>query len=249
MPEFAIPALQVRVARNHAAMSQQAARIIVSQLKQKPDLLLCASAGNTPGQTYQCLAQEFTRRSRLFARLRVIQIDEWGGLPRGSSATCEADLRSKLISPLQIRADRFAGFRSDADEPDAECCRISQWLVAKGPIDICILGLGLNGHVAMNEPAASSNPCAHVVKLAPSSRRHAMLRGLARKPAYGLTLGLGDILQSRKILLLVSGKNKRAALKRLMCPKVTSRFPASFLWLHSDATVLCDQEAANGLTI
>jgi galactosamine-6-phosphate isomerase len=122
-------------------------------------------------------------------------------------------------------------------------------LAAKGPIDICILGLGLNGHVAMNEPAAASNPSTHVAKLAPSSRKHGMLRGLARKPAYGLTLGLGDILQSRKILLLVSGNNKRAALKRLMCPEVTSRFPASFLWLHSDATVLCDQEVANGLTI
>jgi galactosamine-6-phosphate isomerase len=249
MPELATPKLQIRVARNHAAMSRQAASIIVTDLEKKPDLLLCASAGGTPGETYQYLAEEYTRRCGLFGRLRVIQIDEWGGLPRGSAATCEADLRSKLISPLQIGADRFAGFKSDTDEPGAECRRISKWLAVKGPIDICILGLGLNGHVAMNEPAPAANPAAHVAKLAPSSRNHGMLKGLARKPSFGLTLGLGDILQSRKILLLVSGKNKRAALKRLLTPEVTSRFPASFLWLHSDATVLCDQEAAHGLTI
>jgi galactosamine-6-phosphate isomerase len=249
MPETVTPGLQVRVAKSHAGMSKQAARIIVAELKKKPDLLLCASAGGTPGETYQFLAQEFARRSGLFARLSVIQIDEWAGLPRGSSASCEADLRLKLISPLQIRAGRFAGFRSDADEPAAECRRISQWLESRGPIDICILGLGLNGHVAMNEPAAASNPSAHVAKLAAISRKHGMLRDLARKPSYGMTLGLGEILQSRKILLLVSGKNKRAALKHLMRPEVTSRFPASFLWLHSDATVLCDEEAANGLTI
>ena len=242
-------ALQICVAGNYQALGEQAAKVILSAIKRKPNLLLCASAGGSPNATYQYLAGIYARQPRLFIRLRVIQIDEWGGLPRRSPATCEADLRLKLLSPLHIGADRFVGFRSDATEPEAECCRVSKWLAVKGPIDICILGLGLNGHVAMNEPASAANPRAHVAKLARRSRNHGMLRDLVRKPTYGLTLGFGEILQSKKILLLVSGKEKRIALRRLMIPEVTSRFPASFLWLHSDATVLCDQEAANGLTI
>jgi galactosamine-6-phosphate isomerase len=157
------------------------------------------------------------------------------------------DLRQKLLSPLRLGPDRFVGFRTDASEPETECRRISRWLVANGPIDICILGLGYNGHVAMNEPSSAGIPRAHVAKLALISRNHAMLKGLARKPTYGLTLGLGEILQSRKILLLVSGKQKRTALRRLMTPEVTPRFPASFLWLHPDATVFCDREAADKL--
>ena len=249
MPTRAAPALQVCITRDHDAMSKQAASIIVADLKKKPDLLLCASAGATPGQTYTYLAREYARGSKVFDKLRVIQIDEWGGLPKRSPASCETYLRSKLISPLRIGDDRFVGFKSGASRLDAECRRISKWLAAQGPIDICILGLGLNGHIAMNEPAPTLKPAAHVGKLALSSRHHAMLKGLTRKPTYGWTLGVGEILHSRKILLLVSGKSKRKALNRLMAPEVTSRFPVSFLWLHPNATVLCDAEAANGLSI
>jgi putative deaminase/isomerase len=247
MPPVAAPALPMRVARDHAAMSKQAAELILASLKARPNLLLCASAGNTPKQTYQYLAAQYARRSKLFRKLHVIQIDEWGGLPRTSPATCETDLRQELLLPLHLGVDRFVGFRSDATKPEAECNRISQWLSTKGPIDFCILGLGLNGHIAMNEPAPASKPRAHVAKLARSSRNHAMLKGVSPKPTYGLTLGLSEILQSKTILLLISGKTKRAALQRLMTPEVTSRFPASFLWLHPNVTVLCDQEAADGL--
>jgi galactosamine-6-phosphate isomerase len=96
----------------------------------------------------------------------------------------------------------------------------------------------------MNEPANHFVPHAHVAKLARSSIEHPLLKDLARKPRYGMTLGLGEILRSRKILLLASGASKRAVIQRLLEPRVTTRFPASFLWLHQDATVLCDRNAA-----
>jgi len=246
MAAAATSALSLRVASDYRRLGEQAAEFIVAQLKQEPDLLLCVSAGGTPTQTYQCLAARRARQPQLFDRLRVIQIDEWAGLPRHSEGTCEADLRQKVLSPLGIAAGRFAGWRSNVANPEAECRRISQWLAANGPIDICILGLGLNGHIAMNEPGSCFMPFAHVAKLARGSRHHPMLKGLRRKPTCGLTLGLGEILQSRKVLLLVSGKKKRAVLRRLMNPEITTHFPASFLWLHPDATVLCDQEAIEG---
>jgi putative deaminase/isomerase len=247
MKLLASSALQIRVASDYKAMGEEAAKFLLAEIKQKPNLLLCASAGGTPNHTYESLARAYARQPRMFGKLKVIQIDEWGGLPRRSPASCEADLRLKLLSPLHIDADRFVRFRSDATEPEVECRRVTKWLAVNGPIDICILGLGLNGHVAMNEPASAANPRAHVAKLARSSRRHGMLRELARKPTYGLTLGLGEILQSKRILLLVSGKKKQTALRRLMIPKVTSRFPASFLWLHPNAIVVCDRTAADGL--
>jgi len=236
--------LKIEVAESVESMGRRAARAIVAELKRKPRLLLCASAGETPTYTYRCLADRANADPTLFAKLRILQVDEWSGLARTNAATCEADLRSKLVTPLRISCDRYIGFGSDADDPEAECARISRWLAANGPIDVCILGLGMNGHVAMNEPGPAVLPEAHVARLARSSQRHALLRDLPRKPLYGLTLGMGEILSSRKILLLVSGRHKRAALKRLMKPQVTTHYPASFLWLHSDATVLCDAEAA-----
>jgi len=225
-------------------MSQRVAELIIAELKRRRDLLLCASAGGTPTKAYERLAARRTRQPSLFRKMRVLQIDEWGGLPRENPASCEADLQSKLLKPLGIGDERYRGFASDAADAPAECRRIAQWLARNGPIDLCLLGLGVNGHVAMNEPAAMLTPHAHVARLARSSLKHAMLQPLKRKPRYGLTLGLGDILSSRKILLLASGPNKQAALKRLLEPCVSTRFPASFLWLHPDVTVLCDQAAA-----
>ena len=230
-------------------MSQEAADFICGELKERPDLLLCASAGGTPTRAYQLLAARYARDPGLFKQMRVLQIDEWCGLAPGSPATCYADLQTKLLGPLRITPDRYKGFRTDAPEPKTECNRIAHWLAAHGPIDICILGLGANGHVAMNEPAVAMTHHAHVAELARTSRHHALLRTLAKKPRYGLTLGMGDILRSRRILLLVNGKRKRLALSRLMKPGITTRFPASFLWLHPDATVLCDREAAADLPV
>jgi galactosamine-6-phosphate isomerase len=176
--------------------------------------------------------------------MRVLQIDEWGGLPKLHPASCEFDLQKKLLEPLVIGRDRYVGFRTETRNPESESRRVGHWLAANGPVDICILGLGVNGHVAMNEPGITLVPHAHVAKLAKSSLQHAMLKDLSRKPRYGLTVGMADILASRMILLLVNGKRKRAALKQLLKPTVTTQFPASLLWLHPRAILLCDREAA-----
>jgi putative deaminase/isomerase len=239
----------VRIAKTYEAMSRVAADIVCDELKQRPDLLLCVSAGGTPTRAYELLAARYACDPGLFKHMRVLQIDEWCGLAPGSPATCHADLQTKLLRPLHITPHRYKGFRTDAPKPQTECGLIARWLAAQGPIDVCILGLGANGHVAMNEPAAAMTPHAHVAELARTSRQHALLRTLAKKPRRGLTLGMRDILCSRRILLLVNGKRKRAALSRLMKPTITTRFPASFLWLHSDATVLCDREAAADIPV
>jgi galactosamine-6-phosphate isomerase len=231
----------LHVAKDYPAMSRQAAEFIGTYSKSKPDLLLCASAGGSPTGIYEQLAR---RHAAPLNKMRVLQIDEWGGLPRGNPATCRTDLETKLLEPLNIKDGRFAGFRSDAPDPQRECGRIARWLAAHGPIDICLLGLGLNGHIAMNEPGDQLIPGVHVAKLAPRSLQHGMLKSLVKKPRYGLTLGMGDILRSRKILLVVSGGSKRAVLKRLLDGPVAPNFPASLLWLHSDVTLICDRDAA-----
>ena len=237
-------ALQFEVAESYEAMSRRAERLVAAELKRTPALIFCASAGGTPTRLYELMAARNSRAPDLYKQMRVLQIDEWGGLPKLHPASCEFDLQKKLLEPLAIRPDRYIGFRTETPKPEAEPIRVGDWLADHGPIDICILGLGINGHVAMNEPGKTLIPHAHVAKLARSSLQHAMLRELSRKPRYGLTVGMADILASRMILLLVNGKRKRGALKQLLKPAVTTQFPASLLWLHPRAIVLCDREAA-----
>jgi galactosamine-6-phosphate isomerase len=239
--------MRIQIDKDYAAMSARAADFIVAALKQRPNLLLCASAGGTPTGPYEQLAIRYSRRPQLFKKMRIVQIDEWVGPPPTHPATCRYDLQTKLLTPLRIDPSRFRGYKSDAADPHREPRSMSQWLAKNGPIDICILGLGLNGHIAMNEPGDELVPHAHVSKLTPQSQNHSMLASLKRKPRYGLTLGMADILTSRKILLLVSGPTKTAILKRTLQPQVTTHLPASFLHLHPDVTVLCDRAAASSL--
>ena len=239
--------LHIEIAPDYESLSRQAANLILFEVKRRPDLLLCTSAGGTPTRTYEILGRHAGNQPAVFRKMRVLQIDEWGGLPPDSPATCEADLRHKLLTPLRVDRNRFEAFRTDAGDPRRECARIARWLARHGPIDICILGLGINGHVAMNEPGDVLTPDPHRATLTRSSRNHPMLQTLQSKPSYGLTLGLGDIFRSRQVLLLVSGSHKRAAMRRLFTPRVTTQFPASLLWLHPNATVLCDKPATAGL--
>jgi galactosamine-6-phosphate isomerase len=239
--------MRIQIDKDYKAMSARAANFIVAELKQRPNLLLCASAGGTPTGPYEQLAVRYARQRQLFKKMRVVQIDEWVGPPPTHPATCRYDLQTKILAPLHIDSTRFRGYKSDAADPHREPKAMSQWLAKNGPIDICILGLGLNGHIALNEPGDALTPHAHVSKLTPQSQRHSMLATLKRKPRYGFTLGMADILASRKILLLVSGPTKTAILKRTLRREVTTKLPASLLHLHPDVTVFCDRAAASFL--
>lgn len=212
---------------------------------EKPDLLICLASGDTPTGTYALLAAAPERISGA----RFIQLDEWAGLGAEDPASCAAYLERTVRGSLAVPPERWIGFRGDAPDAAAECRRVAAALAAAGPIDLCILGLGRNGHLGLNEPAESFDPVCHVATLAQETRGHPMLNETAAPVREGLTLGLGDMLRARRILLLVSGRAKQAPLAGLASRRVTPQLPASFLWLHGDAVCLCDVDAAAGASL
>jgi galactosamine-6-phosphate isomerase len=235
------PTLPVKTFETHEALSRAAAQEVFEAVRCKPGALLCLATGHTPTRAYELLAEAGTLAPDMFRRVRILKLDEWGGLEMDDPGTSETYLRKHVLGPLRIDDARYFGFHSKAAAPETECARYRAWLSANGPVDISILGLGLNGHVALNEPADALQPFAHVARLAPTSLQHSMLTG--QRPSYGLSPGIADILSARRILFLVSGPTKREPLKRLLAPEITPQFPASFLWLHANAVVMCDQDA------
>lgn len=230
------------VLADHEAVSHRAAEQVIAALRDNPSVLVCLASGGTPSRTYELLAAEGARRPQLFATMRVLKLDEWGGLPEGAPGTCEHHLRSTLIDPLGL-GPRYTAFASSPAAPAAECARMAAWLASHGPIDVCLLGLGVNGHLGFNEPADALQPHAHVATLSSASLGHAMIGSTTMRPTYGLTLGMADLLQARQVLLLVTGAAKREPLARLLEGRITTMLPASLLHLHANAMLLCDEAA------
>jgi galactosamine-6-phosphate isomerase len=235
--------IEPQIFADHESLSQHAAAWLAERCAARPSALLCLAAGSTPSRTYELFAAR--RQSNAASQLRFIKLDEWGGLAMNSSGTCEQQLRRELIEPLGADP-RYIAFASSPPDPAAECARIARWLAVNGPIDVAILGLGLNGHLGFNEPAAALAPHAHVAELSGASLGHVMIQGSADQPRYGLTLGMADLLQAREVLLLVSGAAKRASLARLLGGGISTDFPASLLHLHPRVTLLCDTASRSG---
>lgn len=235
--------MEIEILNTYAELSQKASEIIIQEIKKNKKLLFCAATGGSPTETYDLLGKEFQEHPELFDQLRVIKLDEWGGIPIDHPATCESYLQNHMVQPLHIPGSRYTAFNSNPVDPEQECERIQEKLNREGPIDLCILGLGMNGHLALNEPADFLKTHCHIADLSEPSLQHPMIVEMQIKPTYGLTLGMADILQSKMILILINGSQKRAIVKQFLSGKITNSIPASFLWLHSNVICLIEKDA------
>jgi galactosamine-6-phosphate isomerase len=220
------------------SLSQRGVNLVLEEINKKKDLLLCAATGNSPSKIYGKMIRESEKDLQLFQELRIIKLDEWWTVPANNKGTCEHYIREMLVEPLSIPDSRYISFLSDVADPGAECKRIRTALQQQGPIDLAVLGLGKNGHIGLNEPGKYLEPYCHLASLSEQSRQHGMIGGMAEKPSHGMTLGMKEILSSRKIILIVSGEGKTGAAKILFSGIVTTECPATFLWLHEQTFCL-----------
>jgi galactosamine-6-phosphate isomerase len=224
-----------------AELNELASALIIHELQQNPKSLVCAATGNSPTGVYKKLVEK--KENINTSGLRFIKLDEWYGLGINDEGSCEKYLHEQLFNPLGISNKRYIAFDGKATEPEKELQNVTNYLDEHGPIDLCILGLGKNGHIAFNEPADTLHPHAHMALLSSTSLEHAMIKGTGEQIKYGMTLGMTDILQSKKIILLVNGTHKNAVMQKLMEQKIRTQLPASFLWLHADVQCFyCDND-------
>ncbi|HAH24222.1 MAG TPA: galactosamine-6-phosphate isomerase [Prolixibacteraceae bacterium] len=235
--------MKVDILNTYEELSQKAKDIIVQEIDKKRDILLCTATGGSPTKTYNLLGKEYGVNPERFDQLRILKLDEWGGIPMNHPATCESYLQTHLIQPLKISGSRYNGFYSNPADPVLECMNIQEKLDQEGPIDLCVLGLGMNGHLAFNEPADFLNANCHVAELSAMSLEHPMASEMQIKPPYGLTLGMADIMHSRMILILINGHQKKTIVSKFLSKKITSLVPASFLWLHPNVICLIEKDA------
>lgn len=227
--------------KNYHDLSHRAVQIILSRIEEQPDLLLCAATGNTPRGAYKKLGRTAKTRDIECSGIKLVQLDEWVSLPADHEASCQNQLHNELVKALDIR--EFCSINGDAGQMEDELTKVNEYLEKNGPIDLCVLGLGLNGHLGFNEPSKELRDTCHLVSLSKESMTHAMVEGVKPVPNQGITLGMKQLLDSRQIVLLVSGDSKREIFAELIDSEVNPALPASYLINHPNTICLVDQEA------
>jgi glucosamine-6-phosphate deaminase len=216
---------------------------LASRIAQQPDLVLCLPTGSTPLPVYERLPGVLERRGVSMERATIVLLDEYLGLPSGHPARCDSKLRGHLLDRLLGPPARFLLFGVDGADPLAACAAFDAEIDALGGLDLVVLGLGLNGHVGMNEPGTSADATTRAVDLAPSTVEAARGYGADPPPTRGVTLGLTEIMAAREIWLLATGDRKARILAATLGGPVTSDVPASLLRDHPGLRLLADDVA------
>ena len=242
--------MAIKIFKNYSEMSSEAADLIISIVKRKPDAVLCFATGNTPLLTYQLLAEKVKSTKINFNKCFCIGLDEWLGISPGKSGSCHYILQKQVFGPLGIKNDRVHIFDGLATNPAAECSRMNEFINGKGGIDLMLAGVGVNGHIGFNEPGVDIALNAHVQELHETTL--ASGQQYFNEPTEikkGITLGMAQVMQAGTLLLLANGKNKAAIMKQALQGEVSTKVPASYVQQHNNAVVMLDGEAASALLI
>lgn len=234
--------------------SEQAARAVAHRITAavhlQPNLVLGVAAGRTPVPVYEALVREFQAGRVDFSRVTAFGLDEFLGLPRSHPKSFHAFLHDHLFSRVNMRRSAIHTFNGAARSPGKECTRYERSLRRAGGIDLQVLGLGTNGHIAFNEPGRFLHVWTHRARLQAGSRRtNAKLFDgrIADVPREALTMGMGTIMAAREIVLLAAGRAKASAVAHMLSGRCTTEVPASLLQLHPNVEVFLDEKAASTL--
>jgi glucosamine-6-phosphate deaminase len=239
-------AMRVDVEPDEAALAIRASNIICEAVRAKPDARLGLPTGATPINTFRELERRSAAQAVDFSRATVFAIDEFAGVATEASGTNRAFFDRYLrVAFHALRCPDAA-----AIDPDAHIRAFAEEIGRGGGLDLCVLGIGVNGHIAFNEPGSARDSRARAVALTPASREAhgGAFGGLERVPVAGITLGVADLLESRRILVLAQGAGKACIVHAAIHGQQDAKVPATWLRSHPDVTWLLDAAAASMLT-
>jgi glucosamine-6-phosphate isomerase len=240
--------MKIKVFKDDKILSARAADRVCAQLRDKPDSLLCIAAGHSSLGVFQ----ELSRRAQVgeadFSRAGFVAMDEWLGMNETDSGSCGDFLRQNFLSQVNIPARRVRLVDGRTQDIARECQALGEFITAEGGIDFLILGMGMNGHLALNEPGTDFSLSVHATALDSVTQRIGQKyfdpARSAPQLTGGLTIGIAD-MAARQVLLLVNGAKKAPILKEVLESPVTTRLPATALKEMPQAALWCDLDAAS----
>ncbi|WP_302626865.1 glucosamine-6-phosphate deaminase [uncultured Eubacterium sp.] len=237
--------MRIIKAEDYYSMSRMAANIISAQIIMKPKCVIGLATGSTPLGTYSQLIEWYKKGDLDFSEVTTINLDEYKGLSAENDQSYRYFMNKNLFDYINI--DKRNTYVPNGLENDSEkaCADYNEIIRKSGGVDLQLLGLGNNGHIGFNEPGEAFEKETHCVKLSESTvnANSRFFENIEDVPKEAYTMGIKSIMQAKKIVIVVNGKQKAQIVKEAFFGPVTPKVPASVLQLHNDVTLVGDAEA------
>lgn len=240
--------MKLYICKNYEEMSAKAASVVASVITLKPDCVLGLATGSTPVGMYTDLARMNKDGKLDFSEVKTYNLDEYYPIKPSNSQSYRYFMDKNLFDNINIDKANTHVLNGEATDAAAECAAYDKAIEAAGGIDIQVLGIGNNGHIGFNEPDGKLIAATHKTGLTESTinANSRFFDSADEVPRHALTMGLAPIMKSKRIIMLVSGKNKHAVLQELLSGVIVTTNPSTMLNMHNDVTIVCDEDAYNG---
>ena len=245
--------MEVVICKTKEQASKLAADMITAAVKKNPKLVLGLATGSTPVGMYDEMAKAVKAKKVSYREVKSWNLDEYVGLAGTHEQSYRYFMNQNLFKKIDIKLSNTHVLNGLAKNLDKECKDYEQQIKKAGGIDIQVLGIGSDGHIAFNEPGTSLKSRTSCVYLTPSTIKdnaRLFFKGKEKEvPTRALSMGVGTICEAKKVILLAFGENKQNAIKGCVEGPMTQFCTASALQAHNDCWIFCDEAAAKKLTL
>ena len=238
--------MKLIVTKNYEELSKIAAEEFAKVVLEKPTAVLGLATGGSPVGMYKELIAKCQNNELDFSKCTSINLDEYIGLNPEHEQSYRNFMNTNLFNHININKDKTFVPNGLAQNLEEECKNYDNKIEELGGIDVQLLGIGNNGHIAFNEPGDELSAGTHMISLTESTieANARFFDSIDEVPRKALTMGLGGIMKAKKIILIASGEGKAEAIKGLFSGKITTENPATMLQMHRDVVVIVDEAAA-----
>jgi galactosamine-6-phosphate isomerase len=237
--------MRIFIEKDYELMSAKAADEVMQIIETLKNPVLCTATGDSPKGLYKEMISRVQNKNIDTSGWYFVGLDEWLGMNENDEGSCRYHLNNDLLKPLHASEKKVCFFDGNAKNIQNEIDKTELFIKEHSGIDIAIVGLGMNGHVGMNEPGTDSALYSHISEIDPITQKVGQKYFKKKQNlTRGITLGIANLMETRKVILLVSGSKKAEIVQKVLEEEISELVPASFLRRHKNFSVYLDEEAA-----
>ncbi len=235
--------MHFQVFESHEAVSERTAQFVLNLVRQKPTALICVPSGDTPRLAFQKIVQ--MAQPTDFEQVTFVALDEWIGISPDNVGSCRYIVENELIKGLCLRPEQVHYFDGLSKDLAEECKKTNDLIAKHGGLDLMLVGLGMNGHIGLNEPNTPFDTYAHVSELAEVtvSVGQKYFDGQTTL-TQGITVGLRHLQEAKTVILIATGTKKTDIVERVLTEPISEKLPASIIKQHKNSNFWVDKAAS-----